>query len=339
MSVEFLDRRNAVNLEIFSDEINPVVDQADGSKWMYIGVLFVPVEKKTELIEKLKNLRCITNSKWHDNHEDCPIGCKFHKKNNTEIHYTEVQRTNARLRIALNWIEFLKNDNSARELFYFNILGINLSELDLNRFGGNSDVELNIYNRFYRSVILSGLHYFFDKKQTVINNIYHDNGSQESHQFFPWHTIQKIELQSDLVTIRPKTVKFIDSDHRKSGDDESHLIQFIDIILGATYVCLHDPSERIEKRKVGSAFKPVLTTLLDRVQKESGGSLWGQYYISDFKRKWQVSFFPRTNNMGGSWRTLSDSEIKDIISSRNSYYYSRQIVVRDPSVTTLDRWF
>lgn len=195
---------------------------------------------------------------------------------------------------------------------------------------------MNIYNRFYRSAILGGLNYFFKSYQVTINNIFHDNGSQKYHKYFPWHVIQNIELKNENVKIIPKEIQFIDSDHRNSGQDESQLIQFIDLILGATHSYLHNPSIQKEKRKIGFEFQPTLKTLLDRVPTQNGA--WrGAYYNSPYKRKSQVVFFPKTQQKG-QWNTLIDSELKQSISKRDQYYYSRELQLKNPLTPTLDNW-
>ena len=109
-----------------------------------------------------------------------------------------------------------------------------------------------IYNRFYRTLLLSGLNYFFKKyNKIMINNIYHDKGAQSSDELFPWHSIHKIQLSTDRIIIPEKTIDFIDSDHRISRRAESNFIQLLDLALGATYCCLHNPSDEDSKRKSG----------------------------------------------------------------------------------------
>ena len=204
-----------LNLEIYSDEILTVRDNSDNSKWMYFGTLFFRSEKKETLIETLNNLRCIKSNHWHCDVNTCDDRCGYHEKNNTEIHYKELAESNARFRIAQNWINFFKNERSPKtdRLFYFNILGLNLSSMNLELFGTDSN-DLTIYNQFYRTTILSGLKYFFKDKKVIIHNIFHDKGSQEFHEYIPWHTIHKIDLSNDNISIIPENVQFIDSDHK-----------------------------------------------------------------------------------------------------------------------------
>jgi len=326
-----------LNLEIFSDEILTVRDNCDNSKWMYFGTLFVNKERKDQLIQQLNNLRCIKSNNWHPDISTCEDRCGYHDKNNTEIHYKELDESNARFRIAQNWIKFVRDERSPKtdRLFYFNILGLNLSAMNLEMFGEGSN-DLTIYNRFYRTTILGGLNYFFKGRKIIIHNIFHDRGSQEFHQHIPWHAIHKIDLTNENTSIIPESIQFIDSDHRESGKEESHLIQLIDILLGTTYTCLHNPSVSVEKRNVGQLFRPVLLCLLDR-KKTDYGPMSGIYYQSKFRRTSQVSFFPKNKF---DMRTAPlDVNNFDRRVGNGKFFYERQIQLADPSNVKLDQWF
>ena len=326
-----------MNLEIFSDEILPVTDRLDSSKWMYLGILFIQQEKKEQFLQHLNNLRCIQWNTWHQDQNTCDKQCGYHGRNNTEIHYKELHHSNARFRIAKNWISLVKNDRTQRtdRLFYFNILGLNLSAMNLEMFGEGSN-DLTIYNRFYRTAILGGLSYFFKGREIVIHNIFHDKGSQEVHRYFPWQVIHQIDLVNERTTIIPPRIEFIDSDHRRSGKVESHLIQFIDTLLGATYVGLHNPSEESVKKKIGYLFKPVLECLLDRKQSDNGPWI-GSYYQSKYYRTCQVSFFPK-RRIDMNTAQL-DPENFDQKLRAGEFFFDRQIQIMDPSITRFDQWF
>lgn len=337
--MEMLDKQivKPLNLEIFSDEILTVRNNSDNTKWMYFGTLFIQEEKKDQLLQHLNNLRCIKSNNWHADVSTCDNLCGYHERNNTEIHYKELAESNARFRIAENWIKFVKDERSPKNdrLFNFNILGLNLSAMNLEMFGEGPN-DLTIYNRFYRTTILSGLNYFFKNRKVVIKNIFHDKGSQEHHKYIPWHTIHKIDLSQDNISIIPENIQFIDSDHRESGKKESHLIQLIDLLLGATYACLHNPSVEVEKRKIGSLFEPVLKCLLDR-KRSDFGPMTGAYYQSKFYRTSQVSFFPE--NKFDMKTALLDVNNFDRRIGNGKFYYERPIQIEDPSVAKLDRWF
>ena len=341
------DLKDEIELEVYSDEINRVKLSADNSVWMYIGALFVPVEFKNYCLTTLNNLRCIKHGDWTDEKSECPHQCDFHYKNNTEIHYNELHRSNARLRIAKNWIiQFANREicQKHRKLVYLNILGLNLSNMNLELFGDDKDRDLTIYNRFYRTVLKGGIGYFFKKYRRVrIHKIYHDKGSQESHRLFPWHSIHKISLEDEKIEIEEKEIIFIDSDHIKSGMEESHFIQLIDLLLGAAYVNLHNPSKRNEKKEVGLAFNPVLKILLDRKRNQDLGHMEGSYYGSNYYRTQQISFFPNKKmeldealNQIDVYGCQVDKSKK--ARNDNRFYYDRPILLNDRSQTNLAKW-
>ena len=339
--------KDEVELEVYSDEINRVKLSTDGSVWMYIGALFVPIEFKDSCLETLNNLRCVKYGQWTDEESECPHQCGFHEKNNTEIHYKDMHRSSARLQIAKNWItQFMIRESCQkhRKLVYLNILGLNLSNMNLELFGADTDRDTTIYNRFYRSVLKGGIGYFFKGYGRVtVHKIYHDKGSQESHELFPWHSIYKIGLESEKVKMEENEIEFIDSDHRKSGKKESHFIQLIDLLLGATYSCLHNPSEKREKKEVGFAFKPSLKTILDRKKSQNGDYMEGSYYRSNYYRTQQISFFPRRrmepDEVVGQLDVCGDRVDESERTRRaSSFYFGRPILLTAQPQSNLARW-
>jgi len=337
-------RYERLNLEIYSDEIFEVTDSRDNSKWVYIGVLFIPLNEKESCLQILKNCRCLKYGDWSDNEHECSHVCGFHNKNNTEIHYKEIHKLDTRFKIACRWVEYISSSACARsKKFFFNILGINLTNLNLDQFGADSDRVLTIYNRFYRTALLGGLKYFFKNYETiVIHKIYHDDGSQKNHKYCPWHSIYKINIQTEHITILDDEIEFIDSDHRKSNKDESQFIQLVDILLGAVYSCLHsDLKRKYQKRKIGYLFKPTLETLLDRRKHESHSAMIGSYYQSKYYRTYQVTFFPfeKTDIEGLQQKFDLDHLTEGQPLKRDYFYYERPIVVSDPDQRDLSNWF
>ena len=328
---------SSIILDAYCDEITNVLLKPDNSRWMYIGILFTPKDKKDELINTLLNKRCIQYNNWHWNMKECPYNCGYHNPNNTEIHYTDLHRNNAKFRIAYRWVnEFLirENNKGDKGLVYFNILGLNLTNLNLEDFGSDAGRDLTIYNRFFRTVLLGGVKYFFRGYDNIeIDNIYHDMGSQESHNLFPWHAPYRINIDDEKVNILSKSIKFINSDHRKYESDdisnkrESQLIQFIDLILGSCFCCLHNPSKKIEKIKIGFAIKPLLERLLKKPKNVNSNY---NYY-----RKQQVSFFPnkKINNLEDAYHQLSlYGEKKEGVMTKlgSSFFTNRPILLVHP---------
>ncbi len=335
-----VENNNTINLEIYSDEIKRVKLESDGSIWMYLGVIFLPIEVKGYYLKLLNNQRCIKNKDWHQEENLCPHRCGYHEKNNTEIHYKELHRTNARFRIAENWIEnvLCRVPTGDNRKLYLNILGLNLSNMNIELFGDNKHRDMIIYNRFYRTIILSGLSYFFKNHKIIINKIYHDKGEQSLDRLFPWHSIYKIGIKSEHVSILPETIEFIDSDHRISKKQESNFIQLLDLALGATFCCLHNPSETEYKRKIGRAFKPALLELLDRKQASNSGAWIGEYYKSKYYRTYQISFFPQDKTELDVTQFDIQGEPKGDQLGRNGFFYNRPIILGSTIQQGLDKW-
>ncbi|HEC87590.1 MAG TPA: hypothetical protein ENI49_07000 [Thermoplasmatales archaeon] len=340
--------KDEIKLEVYSDEINRVKLSIDNSVWMYIGALFVPINFKDYCLTKLNNLRCVKYGNWHDEESECPQQCGFHEDNDTEIHYKNLHKSksDAGPKIAKNWINKFMIQESCqkhRKPVYLNILGLNLSNMNLELFGENKGRDLTIYNRFYRSVLKGGINYFFrDYRRITIRQIYHDKGSQETHELFSWHPIYRIGLESEKIKIERDEIEFIDSDHRKSGKKESHFIQLIDLILGATYVCLHNPSDRREKKEVGLAFKPALTVLLDRKKNPNNNYMEGSYYHSNYYRTYQISFFPKKKmELDEIFNQLDvyGNQMTENMRIEDNFYYDRPILLTDPSQRDLTGWF
>jgi len=212
------DNNGIMTLEIYSDEVWRVKLESDNSVWIYLGALFVPSDSKGDFLDELNNLRCIEYKDWKYDKSLCLHPCRYHDKNNTEIHYKELHRSNARFRVAKNWVNHIlrRVEVGDNKKLYINILGLNLSEMNLESFG-NNDNDMVIYNRFYRTLLLSGLNYFFKNYgRVIVTKIYHNKGMQSSDKLFPWHSIREIQLSTERILILGKTIDFIDSDHRIS---------------------------------------------------------------------------------------------------------------------------
>ncbi len=83
-----------IALEIYSDEIWQVKLDSDNSVWIYLGALFVPVDVKLEYMKLLNDLRCIKHRDWKNNKELCLHPCGYHDKNDTEVHFKELDPQN-----------------------------------------------------------------------------------------------------------------------------------------------------------------------------------------------------------------------------------------------------
>ncbi|OEC84938.1 MULTISPECIES: hypothetical protein [Methanobacterium] len=269
------------------------------NEFLGIGCLFVPVDKKVELVNSLINKRCLGKSgnyKW--NYGDCSFNgmCKkqWHDLNNCEIHYRTLDSSSShpKKEISGRWVDFLiKNNLENLGLVYFKILYINLSNLDENCFGDENARE-NMYNRFFRTII-KGSRFFFGPELKEIVKIYHHKGeNHEIHSYFPWHVGTRLNIDEDDFFVVDEEIKFIESDHKiyfGSDDDlsdESNIIQFVDLIIGVMSRNIfdglsNDPTKIILAEKVRDLTQRLLISPKNRNSRYN-------YY-----RKQDISFYPK----------------------------------------------
>lgn len=174
----------ATEIEIFADEIKDITNRS-GETWLYLAVLIVPKGKKERLLERLLAQRK-------------RIPC------DSEIKSTDLDKSTKRM-LAEKWVDIILTDKDDRSS-YFNILGLNLSRLHRRTFG--NDQFGNVYNRFFRSCILSGINTCFPNRSVTVLNVYHDSGDQSEHAYFPWHCIYSIEEQSKRIRFANRQIQF-----------------------------------------------------------------------------------------------------------------------------------
>lgn len=325
-----------MEFEIFADETH--FEDNNGNEFLGIGCLFVPTENKHRLVKKLANLRCLNEESkiWKWNSSNCRYNCRYHTLNNFEIHSRDIGNSTSKTKIKIyrKWVNFIINYNrhnrSYDKKLYFNILYLDLNKLDFDVFGVDKDTT-NIYNRFFRTVILSARSFYFKYHDFTIKEIYHDIADEkESHDYFYRHTIDF--LSSDKrVNVKTNRIKFIDSNHRKHNDIENkgnaNLIQLIDLILGCCNQILFKTSSSENKNKFAGDFYPLFK------------EMWLEPYNYEnhynYVQSQQVQIFPKT--VIKSQYDL-DWELKN-----NSNQFHRDMEISDPKdslkKTTLDNWF
>lgn len=287
-----------IKLEIFSDET-----YFYNKKYIGIGCLFVPSDNKLNLINRLTSSRCLNKenpNKWVAEQKNCKMfkdnKCKehYHKNNNCEIHFKDfrTKMSNSRKEISYRWMEILldkKRQKIENKKIYFNILYLDMEKLDKSFFGDDK-TNNNIYNRFYKTAILGSLKYFFNNDYITIKEIFHDNSNdKQSHEYFPWHTPFKLNNEKK-IKVEKEFITFIDSDHKKykcwnSNYINSHLIQFIDFILGSTTYAIFKESDDKEKEYLYEKYYP----LISRLWKEPNN----QNSRYNYFKSQQVSIFPK----------------------------------------------
>lgn len=262
-----------ISLSIYADEIKKYKNR-ENENWFYIGILLIPEEKKKVALEKLNIAR----------KESC-YDRELHFSSLSNYSYAKVN--NEKTLLAKKWLDLLFKDKND-SCYYFTVLGINYSKINLGLFGTDKrELFQNIYNRFFRTAIKSSLSYFFSKKTIIIENIFHDNENHlAKHIYFDWHCINKLNEEMENISFSTDCITFIDSDHNKEvkHKDEAHFIQLIDIILGSIRLGLDDTTIKDGCCEIAEE----MCKLLERMMRKPGNknSRYGYY------RKYSVSFFP-----------------------------------------------
>jgi hypothetical protein len=270
-------KKQSVSIKLFCDE-------SGTDDWLYLGILIIPKALEQELLQDLSNSRC-GNPKGNKIWGQCNPLCKFHRKNDTEVHFSEIEKSKDKYFVAQRWINYLLND---RENIYFYILGVDLTKLDKSKFGTKRQ-KSNIYNRFFRTAILKSVKsYFYKYNKVIIENIYHDNSiSLQTHSYFSWHSIFYISDKDEKVYFRTNEIDFIDSDHRKSSNSYSNFIQFIDLILGCARNCIEYTSKNIDKEEISIQCLPIISRLI-----KNPNNINSKY---NYVGRQKIDFFPKYN--------------------------------------------
>lgn len=234
-------------IRIFADEIQSKKCPYTNEDWFYIGIV----------VEDLSNplLEDIISQRFRGNlNESSP----YYEKNNRVIHWSEITDIDTK-NICKRWFEYILSPDSIQK-FYVYILGINDSKLNKEEFSGKEQFNSK-YNRFFRSAILYALKTFFPNKKIIVHNIYHEEGQQKYHKFFPWHSIYKIEKEEENITFNSNKIKFLPKDHRK--DKKSNLIQLCDALMGACTSIIHG----IRKSKTSKYREELMDIVLPLVER------------------------------------------------------------------------
>jgi len=315
---------NCAEVEIFFDEIEPEKE----CNYLILGALFMHSQDKAKVIETLLNLRCQNSKKesWDSEYFLCKNkdNCKelWHNLNNVEVHFNEIREgrsSKSQIEISKGWLNFFINQNQ----FHASILSIDLSKLDTSFFGDRS-VNVNIYNKFFRTLLNYGLKCFFVNYNKInIKNIFYDKKEElERHSFFNNFNFDKLVYETeDNITLLGKII-FIDSDHKieKIHRQESHLIQMTDLILGVVRQNIFYASKDRLKCEVSRILRPQLNKLKNKY--------WSLKYF-------KISFFPK-------------KEIKSVLDLQNNQTYERHdefyslgaLKLKMPAQeTNLGKWF
>jgi hypothetical protein len=244
--------------------------------WLYHGMLFVPSILEEWLLTELINLR--------DGYDGF-------------LHFVDLRNPAAqtpegrKALVAKKWATFFLNDTKhSRQVVHHNnfcalVFGINLKKLNHDCFGERADE--NIFNRFFRSTLLSGIRLFYSSDFDVVNvqRVFHGTSQIASDNPLLWHPMWRIEQEADgSIVFQHPQLTLLAADHRqeKTWPAQSHLIQFTDLFLGSFSQCLDCSSSARGCIEVARELQPVIERLTTNPLNKNS-----RYY-----RKYSASFFP-----------------------------------------------
>lgn len=267
-----------IHVNIYGDEIFSKTCPENGDGWFYIGLIVEDLS--TPLLEDIIRERFCSNFNKTS---------KYFDKNNKIVHWSDIRIADTR-NICERWFKYMLDPSRSGKTFYSYILGINNSKLAKEEF--DTDDEFNSkYNRFFRTAIIYALKTFFPGRKIVVENIYHEEGSQKDNKFFPWHCIYKLQ-QQDSVVFQCDDITFLSKDHKKQK--ESNLIQLCDCVLGVSTSIVHGIKKSNNSKyreELAEAYYP----LFKRVVNNSGNKNSRYQY----RNRIIIRFFPKDKTVLG----------------------------------------
>ena len=323
---------------------------------MAIASFFLFEEEFSEIVNDLIRLRCLNEAcdDWYWDFKDCPFknNCKeaWHDLNNSELHFVNLRKKSSKSKqeISRKWLNYFINRNKQNKPIKFNILYLNLNNLDISKFGrrrAKSKWHENVYTRFFRSNIKYGLKFFsFGFKDKIeIKTIIHDNSTGLAfHKYFPKDNLRRLEdeLKSELKkkVVFPTKIIFLDSDHKKASNEEERLdcqvLQLVDLVLGATTQSIFCPSEDPFKKELAWILRDLVERLLLNPANPNSSF--------NYHRRQNISFFPK-HKLENAREIFSDVYGSKWVERRKGSFYKVQKLKLPPkldqSQTSLANFF
>jgi len=273
-------KEQEITVNLYCDEVKNNLCPQSNDFWHYVGVLIVPKEIESSLLNDLLKARFFKKFSSNNQLDRIDQNSIYFQKNNRIVHFSKLDADTSY--VAKRWYEFIKAFSVGK--IYFNILGINISRLNSSQFGGG---RFNIvYNRFFRTAVIYPLLKFFQKSLIKIENIFHERGDQENDIFFPWHIIYKINTEEKWpIKCLNNKINFLDKNHKI--DKRGNFIQLIDSILGATRNCFDDSSVNEFKVKLTTDYSDLIRRLVEYPDNPNSS------YCKNYHKRMNVSFFPK----------------------------------------------
>jgi len=290
--------QDPVRVNIYADEIQRKLCPYTNNVWNYIGIVVEDIDHPV--------LDDIIYERFMGNFDE---NSKYYEMNNKIVHWCEIRIADTK-NICKRWFEYILNSNKSRRKFYSYILGLNDSHLIKEEF--DTDDEFNSkYNRFFRSAILYALKTFFGGRKIIVENMFHEEGQQQNHFYFPWHVIYKLEKDKTILFNCDK-ITFLPKDHKK--DRRSNLIQLCDVVLGVSTSIIHGI-----KKSRSSKYREELADLYVNLFKRIIDNPKNKNSHFEYYNRIMIGFFPKEKTVLGDIRRL-----KNQFYSRRILYYIDQ---------------
>jgi len=274
------------------------------NKWLYHSFLFIPVSNEKHILKSINDKR----GDW-----------------NRPMHFVKLRGTRTDIKIVSSWIDYFCIE--AYEQIYFYLLGVNYKHLEKNLWNKKTR-DHRIYNRFFQIGLYGAIKWFFlysasPLRKIIIKQIFSDLKSREEIDSFLTESISAVSLKAfmrdeSICFVNDKIVE-VESDHRKElfYPSASHLIQFVDIIMGTFSQIFDNTSTQLGKVKCAEwMLKYELPKKIMKINTHS------RYY-----KRYAISFFPKGKV------TKEDIEQKNLLYFTNAQFYNR----REMKYTTRDQ--
>ena len=241
----------------------------------------------------------------------CNNKCKFHNKNKIKVHYTESQNGYI-YKTAYKWTDYILNNFKDKD-FYVNVLGVDYCKLDKRYFKSGDEltnIDENIYCRFFRTTVIFGIKRLLSKYDNVIvDNIYHDIGDMEHHKFFQKQIINYANWNEDNIIMNFNQISFIPTTNENCLEQQNVFLQLIDLFLGEAISLIHGDVENDRKKELALKIFPIVDHCLNRPNNPN----------SNYYNVYHISFFPKYK--------ISDdmSELEKTLKKYDNFFNKREI--------------
>lgn len=256
-------------VNVYVDESKP----AQGCPWLYIGAVVIPTSLEAYAISRLQQDRQQAN---------------YHR----ELHFQNL-KMHPKRRLGELWLSRVLYGYN--RTFHFHLLGIDTRAVDKRRFGDTPKIQhAQLYARQFRTAISYAVKATAQKREPIVQNLFHDQGDMQSHDVFAWHSQWRL-TQDHGIRFEEPEVTFVDSNHEleRSHPKASQFVQLADLATGAFRQCIDSPSNQRSKKELGLRVAPLLSRLMDPQQRRNPNSRF------DHLGRVSISFWPRPDSRPG----------------------------------------